>query len=304
MTSIRDAFGMALAEAGKEYENLVVVNCDLGAATRLSHFAKAFPERTIECGIAEANAVGIAAGLALEGFRPVVGSFGAFITGKNIEIRTSIAYNDARVVVVGTHGGLIGPDGATQAGIQDIAVMRSLPGFHVYQPATPNEARCIAHYVAASDEMCYVRVARNETPELFDDEHTFVPGKGEIILDPLGAQITIITSGPMLHNCLEAAHQFRDVRVVNMPSIKPLDKTLVGDVASCSRAILVVEDHSTYGGLGEAVAREIAEEAHRFKCPAAHLLGIDDFVPSGTPAELERHFGLDSNSIKETIECL
>ncbi len=304
MTTIRDAFGHALAEAGQENENLIVVNCDLGEATRLNHFANAFPERAIECGIAEANAIGIAAGLALEGFRPVVGSFGAFITGKNVEIRTSIAYNDARVVVVGTHGGMIGPDGATQAATQDIAVMRSIPGFDVYQPATPNEARCIAHYVAESNEMCYVRVARNETPELFDDEHTFAPGRGRVVLSPLRSNKTIITSGPMLHNCLEAAHQFKDVTVINMPSIKPIDRSQIIDAAWGSRAILVVEDHSTHGGLGEAVARVVAERGEDSMSPRVHLLGIDDFVPSGTPAELERHFGLDSNSIKEKLECL
>jgi transketolase len=301
VTSIRDAFGNALADAGHDNPNLVVVNCDLGGATRLGRFAKEFPDRAIECGIAEANAIGIATGLALEGFRPVVGSFGAFITGKNIEIRTSIAYNDARVVIVGTHGGMIGPDGATQAGTQDIAVMRSISGMNVYQPATPNEARCIAHYVATSNEMCYVRVARNETPELFDDDRTFTPGRGKRVLAPLNVNKTIITSGPMLHNCLKAAHRYRGIQVINMPSIKPLDVELIHEVAWESCAILVVEDHSTYGGLGEAVAREIAAMGPR---SPVHLLGIDDFVPSGTPTELEKHFGLDADSIKEKLRCL
>jgi transketolase len=143
---IREAFGQALLEAGREYKDVVVVSCDLKSATRTKYFFKVFPERSFEVGIAEANGLGISAGLALAGYRPFISSFGAFITGKNVEIRTSIAYNKAPVVIVGTHGGLIGPDGTTQAGIQDITTMRAMPNFVILQPASPLETRQIVKY--------------------------------------------------------------------------------------------------------------------------------------------------------------
>ena len=145
--SIREAFGKELVKLGKKNKNIVAVSCDLKDACKLSFFLKKFPKRSFEIGIAEANAVGIAAGLSMSGFRPFLASFASFITGKNVEIRTSISYNKCGVVIVGTHGGLIGPDGATQSSVQDIAVMRSLPYFEIIQPSSPLETKQIIAYV-------------------------------------------------------------------------------------------------------------------------------------------------------------
>jgi len=301
MMSIRDAFGLALAEVGREFPDVVAVSCDLREATRLSYFTKAFPERTFEVGIAEANAVGIATGLALEGFRPFLASFGAFITGKNVEIRTSIAYNQAPVVIVGTHGGMIGPDGGTQSALQDIAVMRSIPGFHVYQPATPNETRAIVRYAAMSTEPTYIRISRNEVREYFDRDCEFYPGTSRTVINPSEALKAIITSGPLLGNCCDAATTVGNTKVINMPSIEPIDADAIIETARSVPSILVVEDHSTKGGLGGAVAEVIAQHVPHYNMTRA---GIDNFIMSGRPSELETIYGLNVEGIEEKLRCL
>jgi transketolase len=289
--SLRQAFGEALVEAGRYNPKVVAVSCDLKVATKSDAFFKAFPERSFEVGIAEANGIGIAAGLALGGYRPFISSFGAFITGKNVEIRTSIAYNKAPVVIVGTHGGMIGPDGATQASIQDISVMRSIPGMKVLQPSTPLECREMVLWAARNEEMVYLRVARNEVPELYAavnglDPHIIHQGLDE-------HPRLLISSGPMLHNCIAAAKRFDDVSVMSVPTIEPIDKEYIRRWGLMTDEMIVVEDHTTRGGLGGAVA-----ECHP-DCDLT-LVGIDSFVPSGTPQELEEYFGLDVKG----IECL
>lgn len=293
MKSIRQAFGEALVEAGKLNHKVVAVSCDLKAATKSSLFFSEFPHRSFELGIAEANGIGVSAGLALAGYRPFISSFGAFITGKNVEIRTSIAYNQAPVVIVGTHGGMIGPDGATQASIQDISVMRSIPGFKVLQPATPNECRAMVLWAAQNEEMVYIRVSRNETPEIYPRNHKFELGKMDLVVGTKDgfAGNTIFTSGPLLHNCIEAAKQAGNTRVYNVPSIEPIDREIVETEGNSVYHIIVVEDHTTKGGLGGAIAE--CNPLCELK-----LVGIDGFVPSGSPAELEEHFKLDVKGIK------
>jgi transketolase len=296
MESIRDAFGRALVEAGREYSDVVAVSCDLKEATRLQPFFDAFPERSFEVGIAEANGIGISAGLALSGFRPFISSFAAFIAGRNVEIRTSIAYNRAPVVVVGTHGGLIGPDGTTQAGLQDIAVMRSIPGFTVLQPATPIETRAIVGHVARARDMVYLRIARNSVPELFDERYRFEPGRGIIVRD--GGQVTIISSGPPLHAalaCAEALAGSIDVMVVNMPSLKPIDEEMILHCARRTRAIVTVEDHSILGGLGSGVAEVVAGAG--VGVPVVRHGIADVFIESAKPAELEHVYKLDAEGV-------
>lgn len=291
MKSLRQAFGDALVEVGHKHPNVVAVSCDLKVATKSDGFFKTFPERSYEVGIAEANGIGIAAGLALGGYRPFISSFGAFITGKNVEIRTSIAYNNAPVVIVGTHGGMIGKDGATQASIQDISVMRSIPGMKVLQPSTPLECRYMIHWAASNKEMVYIRVARNEAPELYQAVNSLQP---HIIHQGLYEYPRmLISSGPMLHNCIAAAKLFNDVNVMSVPMIEPIDGEYIRRWGLMTDKMIVVEDHTTRGGLGGAVA-----ECH----PACdlELVGIDSFVPSGTPKELEEYFGLDVKG----IECL
>ena len=190
-------------------------------------FFKAFPSRSFEVGIAEANAIGVAAGLSMSGFKPVLSSFGAFLTGKNVEIRTSIAYNNAPVVLVGTHGGLIGPDGATQSGIQDIAVMRSMPRMKVFQPSTPIMTNKILEHCVTLDCPSYIRVARNEVPELYQDNFSFV--EGSPVIHGNESEIMLVSSGPMVHNCVKAAnllkeHSNIEVGLIDIPSISPFNE--------------------------------------------------------------------------------
>ncbi len=301
MEAIRDSFGKAVVEAGAKYPEVVAVSCDLKVATRMQPFFDAYPERSFEVGIAEANGVGICAGLALSGFRPFISSFGAFITGKNVEIRTSIAYNNAPVVIVGTHGGLIGPDGTTQAGLQDIAVMRSIPGFKVFQPATPIETAAIVDYAAKTRDPVYLRIARNEVPELFNGSYRFEPGRGQIIRQ--GKDMVIISSGPMLHAALECAEMFAasgtDITVVNLPSLKPVDAELILSCAKRARAVIAVEDHIIDGGLGSIVAEVVAEAG--ISVPVIRHGIKDVFVESGKPKELEALYGLDAKGIEGVV---
>ena len=165
MKSIREQFGFTLANLGKKNHNIIAISCDLQSACKLNLFAKKFPKRFIEVGIAEANGIGLAAGLAMNKFKPFIASFSSFITGKNLEIRCSIAYNNAPVVIIGTHGGMIGADGATQSGLQDISVMRSMPNFHIYQPCSNMETSQIIYHVSKLKVPAYVRIARNIVPE-------------------------------------------------------------------------------------------------------------------------------------------
>jgi transketolase len=300
-TAIRDAFGEALLEAGHAYKNVVVLSCDLKGATKTKAFFDAFPQRSFEVGIAEANGLGISAGLALAGLRPFISSFGSFITGKNVEIRTSIAYNDAPVVIVGTHGGLIGPDGTTQAGLQDITTMRAMPRFKIFQPASGKEAKAIVDHVARTRDLVYLRIARNKVPEIYDDHYRFMEGKGYILRE--GSDLTVIASGPVLHPALEAAQQCGarfSVQVVNMPSLKPIDRGLIIASAEHTRAVMTIEDHSIEGGLGSMVCEVIAEEA--LGVPVLRH-GIQDiFTESGTPEELEEKYQLDAKGILWKIE--
>ncbi len=301
---IREAFGQALLEVGKKHKDIVVVSCDLKGATRTKYFFKAFPKRSFEVGIAEANGIGISAGLALAGYRPFISSFGSFITGKNVEIRTSIAYNNAPVVIVGTHGGLIGPDGTTQAGIQDITTMRAMPSFLLLQPASPIETVAMVKYLAVSREMAYLRIARNNVPEIYDKEYRFNLGKGYVIRD--GNDITVISSGPMVHNAISAADMLRNdvgVRVINLPTLKPIDKEIILSSGVKTKAILVVEDHTVEGGLGSMVCEIVAEAG--VPIPVWRHGIPDVFTESGTPEDLELKYNLDSVSIaKKVRECL
>jgi transketolase len=302
MEAIRDAFGKALVEAGSRYPVVVAVSCDLKAATRLQPFFKAFPERSIEVGIAEANGIGISAGLALSGYRPFISSFGAFLTGKNVEIRTSVDYNRAPVVLVGTHGGLIGADGATQAGLQDIAVMRSMPNMHVYQPATPVETAAMVDYVCRTREPVYLRIARSPVAELFGSDYEFVPGRGQVVRE--GSDVVVFSSGPPLHAALAAAAELEgeiSVAVVNLPSLKPVDTELIVERAERAKLAISVEDHDIAGGLGGIVAEVMSE---RGAGVPLHRHGLrDTFIESGTPEELEEYFELDAAGITRVIRA-
>lgn len=300
MQALRDVFGDTLVSCGKKNKKLVAVSCDLKEATRLSKFFNAFPERSFEVGIAEANAIGIASGLALSGLRPIISSFGAFITGKNVEIRTSISYNNAPVIIIGTHGGLIGPDGATQSGLQDIAIMRTIPNIKVFQPSSPNQTKGIIEYVCETNDMVYVRIARNKVPEIYNNTYKFKPYSSHILLP--GEDITIFSSGPILHSCIQAAKELSNkvsIKVCDIPSLKPVNKDFIIENSIKSNLIFTFEDHNIEGGLGSIVSEIITMNGIKKK---VLRFGLDDeFIISGTPNELEKYFHLDSSGIKDTI---
>lgn len=248
--ALRDIFGLELVNFGKKNKKILAISPDLKQATKLSYFFKEFPERSYEVGIAEANAVGIAAGLAMSGFRPVLASFGSFLTGKNVEIRTSIAFNEAPVILVGTHGGLIGQDGPTQAGLQDIAVMRSIPNVKVIQPSTPIEMREVLRVILKSKDIIYLRVSREATKEFFNNRYKFQIGKINIIKKDFDDAL-VITSGSMLQVCYNAILKIKNKKIglANLSSIKPININDLKKIVKKTNKIITVEDHTVMGGL-------------------------------------------------------
>ena len=301
MISIREAFGRELVEIGKKNKKVVVVSCDLKGATKTNYFFEKFPERSFEVGIAEANGIGIAAGLAMSDLRPVISSFSAFLVGKNVELRNSIAYNNANVVVVGTHGGMIGPDGATQSGIQDLAIMRSIPNFKVFQPSTPILTKKIINYCINLNSPSYLRISRNEIKEFYSESIEFKEGDPITVLEP--KEVNIISSGPMMQNCLEAAKRLNEnnkieIGLIDLPTLKPLNFKKLEEILKNSKYIFTIEDHVIQGGIGGLVSEYLSSSNINAKL---FIKGLENFVSSGTPHELEIKYGLDKDSICEFI---
>jgi len=300
MKSIREQFGQTLSDLAKKNKKIVAISCDLRGACKLNTFAKKFPKRFIEVGIAEANGVGIASGLALNGFKPFLASFSSFITGKNIEIRCSISYNNSPVVIIGTHGGMIGADGATQSGLQDISVMRSLPNFHVYQPCSNLETTQIIDHVSKLDKPAYVRIARNVIPEFLPKNYKFKFKKLTTIKN--GKKIAIISSGPMLYNCFKAIEKIKDKEkfaLLNLSTIKPLNEKQIIQKLKKFQRIVTVEDHTIEGGIGSVIAEVMSNSAYAKKI---QMLGITNkFINSDNPTNLEKKFKLDINNLYKII---
>ncbi len=298
--SIRDAFGKSLANEGKKNNKIIAISIDLKGACKLSYFFDKFPKRSIEVGIAEANAIGVATGLSFEGFRPFVASFGSFITGKNTEIRNSICYNNAPVVVVGTHCGLIGSDGATQSALQDISIMRSMPYFEVFQPCTPLDTKEIIKYVCKSKKPTYLRIARNEIPEFLNKNHKFKLGIPNQIIR--GSKKLIISSGAMVYNCLEAIKKLNsnEYGLLNISSLKPLNKMSVTKVLKKYKKVITVEDHSSLGGLGSIISEIVAENNLDLKFKIHGLK--NGFIDSDIPKELEKKYKMDVNSLTKIFK--
>ena len=244
--------------------------------------------------------MGIASGLALNGFKPFLASFSSFITGKNIEIRCSISYNNSPVVIIGTHGGMIGADGATQSGLQDISVMRSLPNFHVYQPCSNLETTQIIDHVSKLDKPAYVRIARNVIPEFLPKNYKFKFKKLTTIKN--GKEIAIISSGPMLYNCLKAIEKIKDkdkFALLNLSTIKPLNEKQIVQKLKKFQRIITVEDHTIEGGIGSVIAEVMSNSAYAKKI---QMLGITNkFINSDNPTNLEKKFKLDINNLYKII---
>ena len=302
----RDSYGTALVQlADAGHDDLVVFDADLSASTKTCVFQKAYPKRFFNCGIAEANMMGVAAGMSTFGHVPFVSSFAMFAAGCAWEqVRNSIGYPHLNVKIAATHGGLsVGEDGASHQCCEDFALMRAIPGMVVLCPADDVEARAAVKAAYSHEGPVYLRLSRLATPVFHDpDKYTFEIGKGETLTD--GFDIAVISTGLMTSEVLKAAVQLKkqgslSVRVINMPCIKPLDEDLVLRAAKECKKIITVEEHSTIGGLGEAVCSLLAE-----KCPTpVRRLGVpDSYGHSGPAWEVLKDFGLHADAIAEAIQ--
>lgn len=300
----RESYGNALVELGREKENLVVLDADLAGATKTGIFKKAFPKRHIDCGIAEANMMGIAAGLSTTGLVPFASTFAMFAAGRAFEqVRNSIGYPHLNVKIGATHAGIsVGEDGATHQCNEDIALMRAIPGMTVINPSDDIEARAAVRAAYEMDGPVYLRFGRLAVPVINDnEEYHFEIGKGVTLRD--GTDITIVATGLCVNSALEAADVLRTegihARVINIHTIKPLDEELVIKAARETGKIVTVEEHSVIGGLGSAVSDCVVKN-----CPVpVRTIGIQDvFGESGAAKELVAKYGLDGESVYHVVK--
>ena len=297
----RAAFGDALHRIGETHDRVVVLDADLSCSTMTRKFADAFPNRFFQLGIAEGNMVGVAAGLALGGMVPFAASFACFITGRFEQIRMSVGYNHANVKIVGTHAGVgIGEDGYSQMGLEDIAVMRSLPNMVVIQPGDPIEAERATEFLADYVGPAYLRLTRQAVPDLFDASYRFDFGKGVELCS--GSDITIVASGAVVGYAMEAAEKLAvegiDAGVIDIHTIKPIDVSLLRKAAERTSRIVTVEDHGIVGGLGSAVVEALAEVPD----VTVHIHGVRSYGESGTHAELYARHRLDTAGIAGVVK--
>lgn len=293
----RDGFGQGLLEAGTKDANVVGLSADLSESTRMHLFAEKYPDRFVEVGVAEQNLATVAAGIAAEGKKVFASSFSAFSPGRNWEqIRTTICYNDQPVVMVGTHAGLsVGPDGATHQALEDIATTRVIPNMTVIQPADAEEARKATLAAAEHEGPVYLRLARAKTPAMTTKKTPFAIGKAQVFWR--GKEVTVLASGPVLSEALKAAAQARkdiSMEVINVASVKPLDKATILRSVKKTGCVVTVEDHQVAGGLGGAVAELLAAE---LPTPMAFIGTHDTFGKSGSAGELWEEFGLTAEHI-------
>ena len=292
----RAAFGEDLKRLGETNDRIVVLDADLSCSTMTKKFGDAFPDRFFQVGIAEGNMVGLAAGLALGGMVPFTASFACFITGRFEQIRMSIGYNNANVTVVGTHSGIgIGEDGYSQMGLEDIAVMRSLPNMVVVQPADAVETERATDFLADYVGPAYLRLTRQSVPDIFDQGYRFDFGQGVVLRD--GGDLTIVATGGVVGFALEAAKALEregiHVGVINMHTIKPIDAGLLRKAAANTGRILTVEDHGVVGGLGSAVLDVLADVPDVI----VHVHGVRGYGESGTHEDLYARHRLDAAGI-------
>lgn len=305
-SSMREAFGRALVDIGDKSENIIVVDADLAKSTKTEYFKTAFPSRFVDVGIAEQNLLGVSAGLASTGKTVFASSFAVFETGRAYEvIRNTVCIGNLNVKLCASHAGLMtGPDGATHQSLEDIASMRVLPNMKVLVPADAIEAASMTKFMANDKGPTYMRLVRDDTEDINDENYVFELGKGRVLRE--GRDISILACGPMVKKALDAAVQLEETgisaRVVNMSTIKPIDVDLIVSSARQTKGIITVEDHSIFGGLGSAVAEVIVE-----KLPVKmKIIGVNDsFGMSGRSKDLYRHFGLTSERIvNEAINIL
>lgn len=300
----REAYGEMLAELGETYPNLVVLDADLAAATKTSVFKKKFPERHIDCGIAEANMMGMAAGLSLVGKIPVASTFAMFAAGRAFEqVRNSIGYPHLNVKIGATHAGItVGEDGATHQCNEDIALMRTIPGMVILNPADAVEARACVKAAIEHEGPVYMRFGRSAVPVINDrSDYTFEMGKGVVLRE--GTDVTIVATGILVNSALEAAEKLAaegvSAEVINIHTIKPLDTELIVKSAKKTGKVVTAEEHSVIGGLGSAVCEALSE-----LCPTPVCrIGINDvFGESGSAAALLVKYGLDGEGVYRRVK--
>lgn len=300
----RESYGNALVELGKENPNVVVLDADLAAATKTGVFKKEFPERHIDCGIAECNMVGMGAGLAASGMIPFVSTFAMFAAGRAYEqVRNGVGYPHLNVKIGATHGGIsVGEDGATHQCCEDVALMRTIPGMTVIVPSDDVEAKAVVKAAAELDGPVYMRFGRLAVPVINDTaDYKFEIGKGTVLRE--GTDVTIIANGLCVGESLEAAEKLAadgiNAKVINMATVKPLDDELVIAAAKETGKVVTVEEHSVIGGLGSAVCECLAEKA---PVPVKRI-GINDvFGESGPAVALLEKYGLDAEGIYKQIK--
>lgn len=301
--SIRSAFGNALCEVGEKNPKVVVLDADVACSTQTQIFAKKYPERFFDCGIAEQDMIATAAGLASEGKIPFAACFAIFATGRAYDqIRNSICYPKFNVKVVGTHGGItVGEDGASHQALEDVSLMRSIPNMSVIVPADCKECNEVIKYAAEHDGPMYIRVARSNVPEIFGDDYHFDFHKAKILSE--GTDVTLISNGETLAEIIDAAEILKSkgvsAEVINVPVVKPLDEETIINSAKKTNHVIVVENHSIIGGLGSAVCEALSEN---YPCRTLRI-GINDvFGQSGDANALLEYYGLTAHNIVEKAE--
>jgi transketolase len=300
----RESYGNALVELGAEHDNLIVLDADLAAATKTGVFKKAYPDRHIDCGIAECNMMGIAAGLSTTGIVPFASTFAMFAAGRAFEqVRNSIGYPHLNVKIGATHAGIsVGEDGATHQCNEDIALMRTIPGMVILNPADDVEAKACVKAAYEYNGPVYLRFGRLAVPVINDrPDYKFELGKGVVLRE--GKDVTIVATGLCVSSALEAAEKLAtdgiDAKIINIHTIKPLDEELIVAAAKETGKVVTVEEHSVIGGLGSAVCDALAE-----KCPVpVKKIGVQDvFGESGPAVALLAKYKLDGEGVYEQVK--
>ncbi len=304
---IRKGFGEGLLAAGERDRNVVGLCADLTESTQMHLFKAKFPERFVEIGVAEQNLATVASGLAAMGKIPFMSSYAMFSPGRNWEqIRTTIAYNDRPVIVVGSHAGVsVGPDGGTHQAIEDIALMRAMPNMVVVSPCDSIEAKkatlALAERAAKLGKPAYIRLIREKTPVITTEATPFEIGKSRAFFEPIAGnpEVAIIATGALVYKALQAAKELEKEKVaatvINLSTIKPLDEDGIVRAAKSAGAVVTVEEHQVAGGMGSAVAELLAA---KFPVPMEFVGVQDEFGQSGTPDELIEHYGMGASHIK------
>ena len=310
MVPIRQGYGEGLLAAGEEDERVVALCADLTDSTKTSIFSNKFPERFVEVGISEQSMASVASGMAAMGKIPFFSSYAMFSPGRNWEqIRTTVCYNNSNVKIAGAHAGVsVEPDGGTHQAIEDIAIMRVIPRMTVVVPADATEARKATVAAAKMEGPVYIRLAREKTPVMTTENTPFEIGKAQVFFTPkegLENKVGIIACGALVHNAMLAAKELEDsgigVSVLNLATIKPMDTEAVIEFAKNTSAVVTVEEHQVSGGMGSAVAEVLAQN-HPIKMK---MIGVQDkFGQSGEPDELIAHYGLDKESIIDTVRSI